>query len=190
MKETEANRRARLRASLPDLTDEVDPPEYARLKRKEDHRLLKFSAYFAMFLALLVFVANFSIVRVDGHSMDPTLHNGQFFLAKKHDHLQRFQIIVLCERERDGGSEKLIVKRLIGFPGDNITVINGHLFVNGRQYDEYYLAGKNVANFGKLNWTITVPPDHVFVLGDNRDISKDSRIVGSFKMDAIVGVKI
>ena len=78
---------------------------------------------------------------------------------------------------------------MIGLPGDRITVINGELFINNKHYREKYVVKKNKANYDKLNWTIKVPKNEIFVLGDNRDISKDSRIVGCFKKSAIKAVK-
>ena len=112
-----------------------------------------------------------------------------YFLGKKHEKPQRFDIVVLTEREKKNGPEKTIVKRVIGLPGDRITVINGELFINNKHYREKYVVKKNKANYDKLNWTIKVPKNEIFVLGDNRDISKDSRIVGCFKKSAIKAVK-
>lgn len=143
-------------------------------------------------ILVLVFVFNIfmTIMRVDGPSMDPTLHSGQIALLAKSDNIERFDIVVLKEREVDGGETKNIIKRVIGKPGDTVTVKKGRLFINGEEYEEPYLNGDNIKRFKNESWEIKVPEEHYFVLGDNRDVSKDSRVVGSFKKSAVVGKKI
>lgn len=143
-------------------------------------------------ILVLVFVFNIfmTIMRVDGPSMDPTLHSGQIALLAKSNNIERFDIVVLKEREVDGGETKNIIKRVIGKPGDTVTVKKGRLFINGEEYEEPYLNGDNIKRFKNESWEIKVPEEHYFVLGDNRDVSKDSRAVGSFKKSAVVGKKM
>lgn len=187
-KETE--RRQRLKDSLPDMKGDFNPPSYVRIKMRSNDVWMKLIAVTLLGIAIFVFSCNFLLVRVDGHSMDPTLHSNFYFIAKKNEKPKRFDIVVLKEREKDNAPSKVIVKRVIGLPGDRVSVISGRLFVNNKEYKESYLDPANTKMFKKLNWTIQVPKDSVFVMGDNRDISKDSRIVGSFKIKAIMGVKI
>lgn len=139
---------------------------------------------------LIIFNLCFSVVRVSGPSMLPTLHNNQFMLLSKYDKLDRFDIVVLKERLTEGGDSKKIVKRLVAFGGERVTVVGGELYINNVNYKEPYLDEKNVQDFKKMNFDITVPEGYVFVLGDNRDVSKDSRMVGSFKQEAVMGVKL
>lgn len=190
MTDKEQERRSKLKASLPHMKGDYNPPDYVQIKVKNDHFILKFVGIIALIAAIVVVFCNFMFVKVDGHSMDPTLQTGHYFLAKRHEKPERFEIAVLKERTTDNGPSKTIVKRIIGLPGDQVSVINGRLFINNKEYSEKYLAKKNITYFKKLNWTIKVPKNHVFVLGDNRDISKDSRSVGSFEMSSIMGIKI
>lgn len=152
--------------------------------------ILKGYIFLIIGVLLIAFQMCFSIVRVSGPSMLPTLHDKDFMLISKYDRVDRFDIVVLKERVADNGPSKNIVKRVIGFGGDRVTVVNGQLFINNVAYNEYYLDSANTEAFKTVNFDITVPDGHLFVMGDNRDVSKDSRTVGSFKKSAVVGVKI
>ena len=79
-----------------------------------------------------------SNVKVDGHSMDPTLANGEYLMILRHQPIDRFDIVVASETEN--GQKKEIVKRVIGLPGDTIQYENDTLYVNGKKTDEPYLA--------------------------------------------------
>ena len=152
--------------------------------------ILKGYIFLGIGILLIAFQMCFGIVRVSGPSMLPTLHDKDFMLISKYDRVDRFDIVVLKERVADNGPSKNIVKRVIGFGGDRITVVNGQLFINNVAYNEYYLDDENIKSFKNVNFDITVPDDYLFVMGDNRDVSKDSRTVGSFKKSAVIGVKI
>ena len=157
---------------------------------KPQSPVLKGYLFLIVGLLLIVFQLCFGIVRVSGPSMMSTLHDNDFILISKYDRVDRFDIVVLKERVADNGPSKNVVKRVIGFGGDRITVVNGQLFINNVSYDEYYLDDENTQVFRTVNFDITVPEGHLFVMGDNRDISKDSRTVGSFKESSVIGVKI
>lgn len=144
----------------------------------------------AIGVLMILFHLCFAIVRVSGPSMLPTLHHNDLMLLAKHDPVDRFDIVVLKERLVEGGPSKNIVKRVIGFGGERVTVVNGQLFVDNVAYDEPYLDEENARAFSVTSFDITVPDGYVFVMGDNRDISKDSRTVGSFKKESIIGVKM
>lgn len=152
--------------------------------------ILKGYVFLGIGILLIAFQMCFGVVRVSGPSMLPTLHDKDFMLISKYDRVDRFDIVVLKERVADNGPSKNIVKRVIGFGGDRVTVVDGQLFVNNIAYNEYYLDDANTELFKNVNFDITVPDDYLFVMGDNRDVSKDSRTVGSFKKSAIIGVKI
>ena len=152
--------------------------------------ILKGYIFLIIGVLLIAFQMCFGIVRVSGPSMLPTLHDKDFLLISKYDRVDRFDVVVLKERITDNGPSKNIVKRVIGFGGDRVTVVNGQLFINNVAYNEYYLDSANTDAFKNVNFDITVPDDHLFVMGDNRDVSKDSRTVGSFKKSAVIGVKI
>lgn len=149
-----------------------------------------YTIYGLLIVFLVAFNLMFSFSRVSGRSMQPTLHNNDYVLFLRTHKVKRFDVVSLRERLVDRGNEKLIVKRVIGLPGDRITSIDGQLYVNNEKIAEKYLDPQFTKMYNQMSYTITVPKGRVFVLGDNRDISKDSRALGSFKESAIIGVEI
>ncbi|MFM8321113.1 MAG: signal peptidase I [Chloroflexota bacterium] len=122
-------------------------------------------------------------IRVDGYSMEPTLHNGELVivnrLAYRLGDPQRGDVIVFLY-PRD--PEQEYIKRLIGLPGDRVQVKGGAVFVNGQQLAEPYIAA---APRYQSEWT--VPDDSYFVLGDNRNNSSDSHNWGPVPADYVIG---
>ncbi|MGH7883095.1 MAG: signal peptidase I [Candidatus Dormibacteraceae bacterium] len=131
-------------------------------------------------------------VKVDGCSMYPTLHNKDYLIELKLPYYfsspQRGDIVILKYPENQ--SENLI-KRVIGLPGDRILIQGGKISINGHILDERYLQG-----YPTWTWFNSWPPsnqsfqlakDELFVMGDNRNDSKDSRIFGPVKRNSIEG---
>lgn len=147
-------------------------------------------------LAIRLFV--FVPVTVKGHSMDPTLADGQRLIVSKIYEPERFDIITTVE---PNDSSKVAVKRLIGLPGDTIEYKNDQLYINGKTYNEPYLKdfkakfakdrlqeeyrysaryqqkAEVVSNFTP-DFSVKVPTGKYFVMGDNRLVSMDSREFG------------
>lgn len=121
---------------------------------------------------------------VDGHSMDYTLHDGERLLLNPSAKPQFDDIIVF------NYSGTYLIKRVIGLPGDTVMVVNGVLYVNNVKYDEPYLTDELVGKFKDSSFVMVVNDDEYFVMGDNRDNSRDSRHIGCVPKDAITGVAI
>ncbi len=160
---------------------------------------------------LIAFVCRswlFEPVRVDGDSMYPTLHHGEFMYVSKTDYGTSFigipftnigswftvggnperNDVVVCHypgRVDGRGVPLNFVKRVIGLPGDTIQIKDGYLYVNGMKQEEKFLHERMWRDQGP--WE--VPEDHYFLLGDNRNHSNDSRNpdVGAVPRDFIVG---
>ena len=144
---------------------------------------------------LLARVYVFTPVTVNGHSMDPTLSDGQRLISSKISNYERMDIITTKE---PGDEERMIVKRIIGMPGDTVKMENDQLTINGKKYDEPYLdefkkefsedklQGESSSTFTS-DFEYTVPKGKYLVLGDNRLISKDSRMFGLVDKDMIQG---
>ena len=122
--------------------------------------------------------------RVQGHSMMPTLEEGEYLIINKLSYYleepKRGDIIVL-HYPRDRSRE--YIKRIIGLPGDRIEIGNGQVKVNGTGLTEPYLNG--APTYHEQSWV--VPEDSYFVLGDNRNNSSDSRNWSFLPRSDIVG---
>lgn len=177
-------RAQRLQESL-GLTSGRQPAEVVS---KTKNNWIWYGVYGLLFVGVLVFNSLFMITRVDGQSMAPTLKSGSVILVKRSEKVHRFDIVALVERVKENGPSKNIIKRVVGLPGDTITVLNGTLYINDRKYEEPYLQEKFIKEYKKSSYTLKVPKNMYFVLGDNRDVSKDSRQVGSFVKKSVIGV--
>ncbi|MED3660817.1 signal peptidase I [Ureibacillus terrenus] len=148
-----------------------------------------------LFLGLMIaFICKeyvFSPVVVNGASMSPTYEDEDVIIVSKISKIQRFDHIVF----RAPDEEDYYIKRVIGLPGDTIEMKDDVLIVNGKKYDESYVkrdsdSEKRVTeNFTleQLTGEKTVPDGYVFVMGDNRLKSYDSRHFGFIPIDDIYG---
>jgi signal peptidase I len=123
-------------------------------------------------------------IRVEGTSMEPNLHNGEFVfvnkLAYKLGTPTRGDIIVF---HYPRNPEQEYIKRVVGLPGEKIEIANGKVFVNNQELEEPYIAAS--IKYGPGSWI--VPEGSLFVLGDNRNNSSDSHRWGTLPMEYVVG---
>ena len=129
---------------------------------------------------------------VQQQSMEPNFHAGDYLISSRQSYKlfgepQRGDVIVFkSELLDDNGNEKNLIKRIIGLPGDVIAITDGYVYVNGEKIQEDYLPGQGIS--GEMD-AITVPENQLFVMGDNREVSEDSRSprVGTIDESTIVG---
>ena len=150
---------------------------------KEFIQSLVIAAVLAFFI--ITFVAQSFVV--DGRSMEPTLHNGERLFVNKFIYRfhppERGDIVVFTPR---GAPDKKYIKRVIGLPGETVYIRDGRTYINGEPLQENYINEPMQQNFGPYQ----VPKNSVFVMGDNRNHSADSRfpgIVGYVNYDSISG---
>ncbi|HZB97946.1 MAG TPA: signal peptidase I [Candidatus Sulfotelmatobacter sp.] len=124
----------------------------------------------AIFLVVRVALQNF---KVEGESMEPNLHNGEYILVNKVDYLlhspQRGDIVVF-HAVPAGEPDRDFIKRVVGLPGDSVAVKNQTVYINGKPLHERYIEATPDYTFPLRK----VPPGDYFVLGDNRRNSFDS----------------
>ena len=157
-------------------------------KLRENETLTTLLSYILIIvLVILLRVFIFDPVRVDGSSMNTTLQSGEIMILNKiyyrKNDIKRFDIVVVNEGNRD------IIKRVIGLPGETIAYREGKLYINGQIIEDPY-PSSNTADFTleKIGHK-TIPADSYFVMGDNRQVSADSRIpeIGVIKKEKILG---
>ena len=133
-------------------------------------------------LAINLFLAQ--ATQVLGQSMEPNLHSTQRVVVEKVTYRvihgpRRGDIVVIDLPEQTD----MLIKRVVGLPGETIEVRDGKVYIEGQQLDEAWTIRPGGANYGPQ----TVPPLHIFVMGDNRGASNDSRNFGPVAIEHIVG---
>jgi signal peptidase I len=138
----------------------------------------------AVLIALAIHVFLAQATRVYGQSMQPNLHTNERLVVEKMSYRfhgpRRGDVVVL--HDPSGGSE-LLIKRVVGLPGERVTIADGQVFIDGVALEEAYLDQETQGN-GR-SWL--VPPLQIFVMGDNRQASRDSRSFGTVGRDQIIG---
>ena len=134
----------------------------------------------------------FKPIIIQQESMQPTFYSNDHVVVSKQSYsifgdIERGDVIVFRSSLLDeNGDQKSLIKRVIGLPGDTIEIKNGYVILNGVTIQEDYLAEQGVS--GEME-QITVDEDKIFVMGDNRAVSQDSRSpeVGQVDQDTVIG---
>ncbi len=138
----------------------------------------------ALVIVLVVNIFLAQATRVEGQSMEPSLYDDQRLIIEKVSYRlhgpRRGDIVVLRRPHRQSDP---LIKRVLGLPGEVVEVHDGRVFINGEPLDEPYL---NQTTRGVMPSKL-VPEGQVFVLGDNRGSSNDSRAFGMVSFDDIIG---
>jgi signal peptidase I len=150
----------------------------------------------AVAVALILKVTTVQAFYIPSASMEPTLQVGDRVLVNKwsyrvHD-VNRGDIVVFSRPPQEASDIKDLIKRVVGLPGETLTIENNHVMINGQVLDEPYLpAGTLIQPVGTHGCApadpCVIPQDEVFVMGDNRTNSADSRFFGPIRESSIVG---
>jgi len=146
----------------------------------------------AVLIALLINLFLAQATRVYGQSMEPNLHTDQRLIVEKLSYNRYARQLLGVQGPEQGDvvvirlgtqANELLIKRVIGLPGDVVEIHDGQVFVNNQPLNEPYLDGLTPGFYGPT----TVSPLHIFVLGDNRNFSNDSRNFGTVPLKDVVG---
>ena len=155
------------------------------MEKKKD-TTIEYLVYIGLIFAI-IFIRTFIVtpVRVNGSSMYSTLKDGEIMILNKINYrfndIKRFDIVVI------NTEDDKIIKRVIGLPGETLKVENNILYINGKEVKQPFLKEETEDfNINDLGYK-KIPNNCYFVMGDNRDNSKDSRMIGCVKKKQIVG---
>lgn len=170
----------------------IDEKEDKKDRKEEKESLGSWIKTIALyvFIALLIRIFVFNITIVEGSSMYPTLVSGDKLFTEKvtryFDKKQKGKIVVI---DAPDGSKRHFIKRVIGVEGDKIEIKDDGLYINDVLQEEVFLNGvKTFPLTGTRTWT--VPEGQIFVMGDNREHSNDSRAFGPVPVDSVVGYSV
>ena len=129
-------------------------------------------------------------VYVNGASMEPNYHDGDSVFMRKQTCFISYGDVVILEGEYKNG-EHLLIKRVVGCPGDTIEISDsGDVFRNGELLNEAYIMEKITSENRGNFFSVVLGDDEYFVMGDNRNNSWDSRMIGPIKKEKIEGIVI
>lgn len=138
-------------------------------------------------LTLIIFVvirAGVQNFRIEGFSMEPNFHDGQYLLISKVDYIlhppERGDVVVFMSPQ---DLSRDFIKRVIGLPGETVEIREGKVFINNKELAQNYTVNPGSYNFGPVN----VGSDQLFVLGDNRNNSSDSHSWGNLPRSDMIG---
>ena len=167
------------------------------MKRRNKRRIKRIITYISLIMCIIfVNVASRKIVPygsginvVSGTSMYPTLEDGQVIFSDDTKEIERADIVTshfpphMVDREED-----LMVKRVIGIPGDELFIDTTGVYIDGQKLEEDYLTeeAKENSSFGDRVISITLQENEYFLMGDNREVSSDSRSFGVVTKDRIL----
>ena len=166
--------------------DELKKELKKEKEKKKLHLALRETLTLLLFIvatAILLAVYAFPVLQIYGSSMSPSLEDGQMVVCLKTSNIKQGDLVSFYY------NNKMLVKRLIAFPGDWVDIDDkGNVYVNNELLDEPYIEQKSVGD-SDIEFPYQVPQGKYFVIGDNRNVSIDSRnsTIGDISQDQIVG---
>lgn len=159
--------------------------------------IIQLQITFLVSLGVMFFIVTYLFypIVIDGKSMNPTLHDDDFGFANiwamNHEELERFDVVIVKVEE------EYWVKRVMALPNETISCKDNEIYINGEKMEESFLdqdyVQEEMNQFGYFTQDfneVKVPEGEVFLMGDNRVHSLDSRIVGTFKLEQLIAKDI
>ncbi len=182
------------RSGLNGQEDKLDDQVLETKERQINYRreIIEMIIYFAVVIAAVLLIHQFvgQQIEVSGSSMESTLHNEDHLILEKIsyeiDKPKRFDIVVFRPYNED--KDTYYIKRVIGLPKETIQIVGSDIYIDGQLLKEDY-GNALIADGGIAKESIVLGEDEYFLLGDNRNNSKDSRdlSIGAVKRSAIIG---
>ena len=146
-------------------------------------KLVKEWMPYILILLIVVLIRSFLFtpIKVQGSSMQDTLEGDEIMILWKIGDIQRYDIVVADYME-NGKKVDTLIKRVYGLPGETIKCEQGMIYVNDHKIDDEY-ATNTTLDFD----TVTLGENEYFLMGDNRRVSKDSRVIGPIHRSEIQG---
>lgn len=162
------------------VLEDVDLPtkkeKRKKIRKNWIHTILEFGIIIVVICGLFRIVMGISYV--EGESMYPSLHDKDMVVYKRLGKVYERGDVIAFDRPGD----KKFVKRVVAVAGDTVNLEEGRLYVNGKEQDEKWAYGETNRVKGGITFPITVSDGEVFVLGDNRENSEDSRMFGPVRI--------
>jgi signal peptidase I len=147
-------------------------------------------------VALVIQATSVQAFWIPSKSMENTLHRDDRVMVNKWSYrlhpIHRGDVVVFTRPpDMTFSSDHNLIKRVIGLPGDRLAIANGHVYIDGRELSEPYVEADRPTQQGSIPCTVArpcvIPPKDVWVMGDNRVDSEDSRYFGPIAQSSIVG---
>ena len=153
--------------------------------------IISYALIILVVVTIRIFI--FDPVRVDGPSMDTTLTNGEIVILNKFEYrkkdIERYDVVVIKITDPSSKETKQIIKRVIGLPNEVIEIKDNKVYADGKELDSSFTSSKSDDfDMSKIGLK-KIPGDSYLVMGDNREVSLDSRYseVGTIKKEQITG---
>lgn len=143
-------------------------------------RIIKEIIPYVLIIVTVILIRTFLFtpIKVVGPSMNNTLKSGEIMILNKVAKIDRFDIVVIKSKK----SPEILIKRVIGLPGEELEIKDNAIYINGKKIKDKYANGETSGYY-----YTKIPKGQYYVLGDNRPISADSRLFGTFKKEDIKG---
>ncbi|WP_338432777.1 signal peptidase I [Clostridium tyrobutyricum] len=158
--------------------------------KKLKKSITSYIVYIIVVIVIAVILQRFVFARatVTGPSMQPTFSNNDIIFLEKISteigHINRGEIVIFNSQDENNDN---YIKRVIGVAGNKIEIKNSKVYLNGKELQEKYLPIGTKTEPNSSITTYTVPKGYIFVLGDNRENSTDSRILGNISLKQVKG---